>query len=38
MRTTVRPEAYEVDIDMKVPPGEEFAWRIAYEFYSVARR
>ncbi len=34
IRTTVCPEAY---IDMKIQPGEEFTWRIAYEFYTVAR-
>jgi hypothetical protein len=33
IRTTVSPEAF---IDMKIPPGEEFAWRIAWEFYNVA--
>ncbi len=31
IRTTVCPEAY---IDMKIEPGKEFAWRIAYEFYT----
>jgi hypothetical protein len=30
IRTTVCPEAY---IDMKIEPGKEFTWRIAYEFY-----
>ena len=35
IRTTVCPEAY---IDMKIQPGEEFTWRINYEFYSVAPR
>ena len=35
IRTTVCPEAY---LDMKIQPGEEFTWRIAYEFYDVAAR
>ncbi len=30
IRSTVCPEAY---IDMKIEPGKEFTWRIAYEFY-----
>ena len=30
IRTTVCPEAY---IAMKIEPGKEFTWRIAYEFY-----
>ena len=32
IRTTVCPEAF---IHMKIEPGKEFAWRIAYEFYAV---
>lgn len=32
IRTTVCPEAY---IDLRVEPGSESAWRIAYEFYRV---
>jgi hypothetical protein len=35
IRTTVCPEAY---IDMNIPPGKEFTWRIAYDFYTVAPR
>lgn len=35
IRTTVSPEAF---IDMKIDPGKEFTWRIAYEFYAVAPR
>jgi hypothetical protein len=35
IRTTVCPEAY---IDLKIEPGREATWRIAYEFYSVPRR
>ena len=31
IRTTVCPEAY---IDLKVEPGKEVSWRIAYEFYT----
>jgi hypothetical protein len=31
IRTTVFPEAY---IAMKVVPGKEFKWRIAYDFYT----
>ncbi len=31
IRTTVCPEAY---IQIKVEPGKEFTWRIAYEFYT----
>ncbi len=31
IRTTVCPEAY---IQMKIEPGKESTWRIAYEFYS----
>ena len=31
--TTVCPEAY---IDMQIEPGQEFKWRIAYEFYTVS--
>jgi hypothetical protein len=30
---TVCPEAY---IDMRIEPGQEFKWRIAYEFYTVS--
>ncbi len=32
IRSTVCPEAY---IDMKIEPGKEFTWRIAYEFYTL---
>jgi hypothetical protein len=32
IRTTVCPEAY---ISMKIEPGKEFTWRIAYEFYTL---
>lgn len=32
IRATVCPEAY---IDMRVEPGKESTWRIAYEFYKV---
>ncbi|HKE21280.1 MAG TPA: hypothetical protein VKB88_02760 [Bryobacteraceae bacterium] len=35
IRTTVCPEAY---IDLKIEPGREATWRIAYDFYSVPRR
>ena len=31
-RTTICPEAF---IDLKVEPGQESSWRIAYEFYQV---
>jgi len=31
IRTTACPEAF---IDMKIEPGKEFTWRIAYEFYT----
>ena len=32
IRTTVCPEAY---IDMRIDPGKEFTWRIAYDFYTL---
>ena len=32
IRTTVCPEAY---ISMKIEPGKESTWRIAYEFYTL---
>ena len=32
IRTTVCPEAY---VALKIEPGEEATWRIAYEFYAV---
>ena len=32
IRSTVCPEAY---IDMHIEPGKEFAWRIAYDFYTL---
>jgi hypothetical protein len=35
IRTTVCPEAY---IDLKLEPGHETDWRIAYEFYSVPKQ
>jgi len=31
IRSTACPEAY---IHMSIPPGQEFRWRIAYEFYT----
>jgi hypothetical protein len=31
IRTTLCPEAY---VNMKVEPGREFQWRLAYDFYS----
>lgn len=31
IRSTACPEAY---IHMSIPPGQEFTWRIAYEFYT----
>jgi hypothetical protein len=31
IRTTVCPEAY---INMRIDPGKEFTWRIAYDFYT----
>jgi len=31
IRSTACPEAY---IHMSIPPGQEFKWRIAYEFYT----
>jgi hypothetical protein len=34
IRSTVCPEAY---IDMKIEPGQEFTWRITYDFYSLAK-
>jgi len=30
IRTTVCPEAY---IEMKIEPGQESHWRLAYDFY-----
>jgi hypothetical protein len=33
IRSTVCPEAY---IDMRIEPGKEFTWRIAYDFYTLA--
>jgi hypothetical protein len=35
IRTTVCPEAY---IDLRIEPGTESSWRIAYEFYQVKGR
>jgi hypothetical protein len=35
IRTTVCPEAY---IDLRIEPGKESTWRIAYEFYHVNGR
>jgi hypothetical protein len=35
IRSTVCPEAY---IDMRIEPGQEFTWRIAYEFYTLPER
>ena len=32
IRTTVCPEAY---VNLRIEPGEEATWRIAYEFYAV---
>jgi hypothetical protein len=32
IRSTVCPEAY---IDMRIEPGKEFTWRIAYDFYTI---
>jgi hypothetical protein len=32
IRTTVCPEAF---IDLRIEPGKESSWRIAYEFYQV---
>jgi hypothetical protein len=32
VRSTVCPEAY---IDMRIEPGKEFTWRIAYDFYTL---
>jgi hypothetical protein len=32
IRSTVCPEAY---IDMRIEPGKEFTWRIAYDFYTL---
>ena len=32
IRSTVCPEAY---IDMRIEPGKEFHWRIAYDFYTL---
>jgi hypothetical protein len=32
IRTTACPEAY---VHMKIEPGKEFTWRIAYEFYTL---
>jgi hypothetical protein len=31
IRTTACPEAY---IRMRIEPGKEFTWRIAYDFYT----
>jgi hypothetical protein len=33
IRTTVCPEAF---IDLRIEPGKESSWRIAYEFYPAA--
>jgi hypothetical protein len=35
IRTTVCPEAY---IDLRIEPGQESSWRIAYEFYQTNGR
>jgi len=35
IRTTVCPEAY---IDLRIEPGQEASWRIAYEFYQARGR
>jgi len=35
IRTTVCPEAF---IDLRIEPGKESSWRIAYEFYPAATR
>ncbi len=32
IRSTVCPEAY---IDMRIEPGKEFTWKIAYDFYTL---
>jgi hypothetical protein len=32
IRSTVCPEAY---IDMRIEPGKDFTWRIAYDFYTL---
>jgi hypothetical protein len=32
IRTTVCPEAF---VSMKIEPGKEYSWRIAYEFYTL---
>ena len=32
IRTTVCPEAY---IDVTAAPGQEFTWKINYEFYTI---
>jgi hypothetical protein len=34
IRTTQCPEAY---IDMRIDPGKEFTWRIAYDFYELPK-
>lgn len=33
IRTTVCPEAY---VGMRIEPGQEYTWRIAYQFYTTA--
>lgn len=35
IRSTVCPEAY---IDMKIEPGQEFTWKINYDFYTLPTR
>ncbi len=35
IRTTVCPEAY---VHMRIEPGREFKWRIAYQFYETAKQ
>ena len=35
IRSTVCPEAY---IDMRIEPGKEFSWRIAYDFYTIPEK
>lgn len=34
IRSTVCPEAF---IDMRIEPGKEFTWNIAYEFYTLSK-
>jgi hypothetical protein len=34
IRTTFCPEPY---IDMRIEPGSESAWKIAYEFYTLPK-